>query len=164
MSWLWNHLTPRAALRRPPGITQTKKQSPMKTLLASILCSITLLLGSCGQAAAGASEAKSITDSVAKITKAFTGLKDTAGAEKAIETAKSALPALSKSVSALQKLNTASAPEALKKLVTGALSKVSGLKGMLSGLVTKYAGMPKIAELLKGKLPDLLKMLPKMGG
>lgn len=133
----------------------------MKSLLTTLLLSITLMLGSCGSSEAGASFAKTITDGLAKVTTSFDGIKDADSAKKAIALAESTLPKAKAAFSSLEGLGKAAgATDALKKLMTGATGKFGDLKTMLGGLVGKFSKMPDVAKLLGDKIPALLKMLP----
>lgn len=137
----------------------------MKTLLASALLSLSLLLASCGGALAGESLTKTITDNVGKISSAFEGIDSKAAAEKAVTLASSTLPVATKAFNQLKELGTkADAGDAMKQMLTKATGSFESLRTMLGGLLAKFAGKPEILNALKDKIPELLKMLPKMGG
>lgn len=137
----------------------------MKTVLASALLSLALLLGSCGGANAGESLLKTVTDKVAEITTKFNDVKDVASAETAVKFAESTLPAAKTAFDSLSGLaSKAGAEGPIKDMLATATSKFGDLKGMLSGLAAKFAGNADLAKMLGDKIPALLKMLPGIGG
>lgn len=137
----------------------------MKTLLASVFVSLSLLLASCGTSAGAESFSKTIMNEVSEVTTKFEGVKDADSAKAAVSMAETALPLAKTAFEGLSKLGSkADASDAVKKMLTDATSKFGGLKTMLEGLKGKFASMPDVAKMMSEKLPALLKMLPKMGG